>query len=101
MVVSSRDLQSHLSALASPTRLRILALLAEQGEVSVNDLARRLRLSQPRVSWHLRILRLGGAVRTRREGRMVQCSLNREGIRTRQVELLALLGLDSRVKSEA
>lgn len=101
MLATSRDLTTHLSALASPTRLRILAMLAEQDEVSVNDLARRLRMSQPRVSWNLRILRLGGAVKTRRDGRMVYCALNREGIRNRQSELLALLGIELRMKSEA
>ena len=87
------DLPTHLAALANPTRLRILELLAERGELSVNDLAVFLRMSQPRISWHLRILRGGGAVRTRRDGRQVYCSLDSEEIRQRQDELNRLLKL--------
>jgi ArsR family transcriptional regulator, arsenate/arsenite/antimonite-responsive transcriptional repressor len=36
-----------------------------------------LGLSQPLVSWHLRKLRRSGIIRTRRNGRQVLCSLNR------------------------
>lgn len=89
------DLPTHLTALANPTRLRILALLAERGEVSVNDLVAHLRMSQPRISWHLRILRGGGVIRTRRDGRQVYCSLDTEEIQSRQRELSRLLKLTS------
>jgi ArsR family transcriptional regulator len=61
-------LHDHLLALANPTRLRIVEELAG-GESSVNDLAARLRIAQPLISWHLRMLKLGGVVRTRRDGR--------------------------------
>ena len=50
--------------LAEPTRRRILDLLLE-GESSVGDLVRRLRLSQPGVSKHLRVLREAGLVTVR------------------------------------
>jgi DNA-binding transcriptional ArsR family regulator len=58
-------------ALAHPTRLRILRLLA--GEPwCVCDLSGRLALDQPNVSQHLAVLRSAGLVRARREGgRMV------------------------------
>ena len=85
-------LQDHLLALANPTRLRIVGELAG-GESSVNDLAGRLRIAQPLISWHLRMLRLGGVIRTRREGRQVYCSLDRETIREKQDDLHRLLGL--------
>jgi DNA-binding transcriptional ArsR family regulator len=85
-------------ALANPTRLRILERLADAGEESVNDLARYLHMSQPRISWHLRMLRLGGAVRTRRTGRLVYCSLDREAIRLRLAALGEMLGLDEAVE---
>jgi DNA-binding transcriptional ArsR family regulator len=85
-------LHDHLLALANPTRLRIIEELAV-GESSVNDLAARLRIAQPLISWHLRMLRLGGVVRTRREGRQVYCSLDQEAIREKQGELHRLLGL--------
>lgn len=44
-----------LRAAAEPTRLRILALLAE-GELTVSELTRILGQSQPRVSRHLKLL---------------------------------------------
>ena len=87
------DLPAYLMALANPTRLRILERLAEEREVSVNDLARHLHMSQPRISWHLRMLRLGGVIRTRRVGRLVYCSLDRGTIRRRLSELEDVLRL--------
>ncbi len=85
------DLPTHFTALANPTRLRILVRLAEVGEESVNELARFLRMSQPRISWHLRILRLGGTVRQRRDGRQIFFSLDRDEIGRRQEDLRRLL----------
>jgi ArsR family transcriptional regulator len=90
---SHRELTAHFNALANPTRLRILERLAETGEESVNRLALDLRVSQPRISWHLRLLRLGGLVRTRREGRQVYCSLDPDAIGRRHLELSRMLGL--------
>jgi DNA-binding transcriptional ArsR family regulator len=52
--------------LAEPTRRRILDLLLE-GESSVGELVRRLKLSQPGVSKHLRVLREAGLVTVRGE----------------------------------
>ena len=52
--------------LAEPTRRRILDLLLE-GESSVGELVRRLKLSQPGVSKHLRVLRDAGLVSVRGE----------------------------------
>jgi DNA-binding transcriptional ArsR family regulator len=52
--------------LAEPTRRRILDLLRER-ERPVGELVRRLKLSQPAVSKHLRVLREAGLVQVRRE----------------------------------
>jgi DNA-binding transcriptional ArsR family regulator len=52
--------------LAEPTRRRILDLLLDR-ERSVGDLVKRLRLSQPGVSKHLRVLRDAGLVSVRNE----------------------------------
>jgi DNA-binding transcriptional ArsR family regulator len=53
-------------ALAEPTRRRILDLLLGD-ERSVGDLVKRLKLSQPGVSKHLRVLREAGLVSVRSE----------------------------------
>lgn len=56
------------AALAEPSRRRILDLLRE-GERPVNELVARLRLSQPGVSKHLKVLRDAGLVDVRRDGK--------------------------------
>jgi DNA-binding transcriptional ArsR family regulator len=93
-----QELPDHFLALANPTRLRILQRLGAVGEESVNDLAGYLRMSQPRISWHLRMLRVGGVIRTRREGRMVYCSLDVENIARERVRLDELLGIKEKAK---
>jgi len=90
------ELPDHFLAFANPTRLRILQRLGEVGEESVNDLALHLRMSQPRISWHLRTLRVGGVIRTRRDGRQVYCSLDVENIARERRQLEELLGIKER-----
>ena len=48
-------------ALAEPNRFRIIELLREQSH-SVNDFVKLLKIKQPQVSKHLRILNDGGLV---------------------------------------
>jgi ArsR family transcriptional regulator len=93
-----RDLPDHFLGFANPTRLRILERLGKAGEENVNDLAAHLHMSQPRISWHLRKLSLGGVIRTRREGRQVYCSLDVENIARERARLDQLLGIKDRVK---
>jgi DNA-binding transcriptional ArsR family regulator len=50
--------------LAEPTRREILDLIRDR-ELSVGDLVQRIRLSQPGVSKHLRVLRDAGLVEVR------------------------------------
>jgi DNA-binding transcriptional ArsR family regulator len=52
--------------LAEPTRRRILDLLLDR-ERPVGDLVKKLKLSQPGVSKHLRVLRDAGLVSVRTE----------------------------------
>lgn len=56
------------AALADPSRREILDLL-RGGERSVGELVARLRLSQPGVSKHLKVLREAGLVEVRPDGR--------------------------------
>jgi len=59
-----------LRALADPTRLRIMRLLAHM-ELAVGELALILGQSQPRVSRHIRILCDAGLAERRKEGSWV------------------------------
>ena len=73
-----RELKLMMKALSDVARLTIVYHLAREQEVTVTALTEILSLSQPLVSWHLRKLKRAGLVETRRVGRLVYCSLNRE-----------------------
>lgn len=66
-------------ALADEKRLRILDLLGG-GELCVCDLVAKVGVSQPLLSFHLRILREAGLVSDRRAGRRVHYSLVPQGV---------------------
>ncbi len=80
IAVGASDLSVAFEGLANPTRLLILESLAGSREMRVSELAELCMVSQPRMSWHLRILRKADIVRTRRDGREVFCRLNRDAI---------------------
>src|SRR5512134_2595541 len=68
------------NAIAEPQRRRILTLLKGR-ERPVNDVARALRIDQPRASKHLRVLREVGLVRVREEGKQRLYALDAGGLR--------------------
>lgn len=70
-----RLLRALYRALGDETRLRIIGLLAEIGPMPVRELSARVGLSQPLISWHLRILRVANLIETRRQGRETICHL--------------------------
>lgn len=65
-----KDAHEIFRALADPTRLRILALLRAM-ELSIGELAQVLGQSQPRVSWHVKILADAGIAERCKEGSWV------------------------------
>jgi DNA-binding transcriptional ArsR family regulator len=62
-------LAKFFNGFANSTRLSILLLLAQRGEMKVGELVRELGAPQPRVSDLLRCLSWCGYVEVRREGR--------------------------------
>lgn len=68
-------LAKYFRGLGDPTRLRILRLLSDAGELSAGELVRQLEMPQATVSTHLGCLRWCGFVSTRREDRSVIYSL--------------------------
>jgi ArsR family transcriptional regulator, cadmium/lead-responsive transcriptional repressor len=65
---------------ANSTRLSILMLLAQRGEMKVGELVDELGAPQPRVSDHLRCLAWCGYVQVRREGRNAYYSVADERV---------------------
>jgi len=64
----AKELAEMFGVLAHPDRIRIVEEL-RQGEKDVGNLAKILSLETPRVSQHLRLLRMHNIVVERREGR--------------------------------
>ena len=67
--------------LADPTRARILHALSLVPRLCVCDVAASLGASESAVSHQLRLLRVGGLVSRRREGRIAYYSLADEHVR--------------------
>jgi DNA-binding transcriptional ArsR family regulator len=84
----------YFRGLGDPTRLRILELLREEGELTVGQLAERLELPQPHVSNHLACLRWCGFVEARRQGRTVSNRIADERVE-RLLELARALLADN------
>ena len=61
----------YFRGLGDPTRVRILELLRDEGELSVGKLVERLGEPQPKVSNHLACLRWCGFIEAEREHRTV------------------------------
>ncbi len=76
---TAREVARLFSALADPTRARIIGLLAN-AELCVGDLHRLLGMTQPAVSHQLRLLRDLRLVKARKEGRHVYYSLDDEHV---------------------
>jgi ArsR family transcriptional regulator len=72
------DPEIFFKALADPTRLRCLMLLASERELCVCELTHALDEIQPKVSRHLAALRDQGLVLDRRQGQWIYYQLNPE-----------------------
>jgi ArsR family transcriptional regulator len=91
LVPPPTELSVHFEGLAHPTRLTIVERLAAAAEMRVSELAELCKVSQPRMSWHLRILRRAQVIRTRREGREVFCRLDRDAIAAHMRSFMRLM----------
>lgn len=86
-VLRRRQIQRAASLLkhaSAPTRLQVLGLLSER-ERHVGGLCEALTQSQPAVSHHLALLRLGGLIDRRRQGKSNIYRLTDAGERLSQI----------------
>lgn len=66
-------------ALGDETRLKILDILS-CGEICACDIVEGLHLSQPTISHHMKALQQVGLVNSRKEGRWIHYSIDKERI---------------------
>ena len=84
-----------LTALAEPTRLGALRILADGGEHCVCELMVRLEATQSRMSRHMSVLRNAGLVVDRRDAQWVRYRLNPDLPFDLRAVLNAVLAADS------
>lgn len=69
-----------LNALNDPTRQEIIFLFQKQPEFCVNDIARQFSLSRPAISHHLNLMKRAKILSSRKEGKEVYYSFNKEHV---------------------
>src|SRR5436190_18131912 len=77
--VAPFELADHFHALSDQTRVSILELL-QGGEHCVCELTEALELTQPLLSFHLKVLKEAGFVRDWREGRWAYYALDPDSL---------------------
>jgi ArsR family transcriptional regulator len=88
---SLRKLEYVFSALGDLTRLKILNLITNEGELCSCEIMAALELTQPTTSHHLGILERAGVISSRREGKWVfyrLASPNTKALLTKGVALV-------------
>lgn len=80
--LSLQRMAQHYALLGGETRLKILALLEQAGELCVCDLARILEMTPAAVSQHLSRLRAGDLVSSRRDGMTIYYRLSEQASET-------------------
>lgn len=88
-----QDLLKVFKALSDETRLRVLKLL-EHGELCVCDLVAALDTVQPKISFHLGILKDAGLIKDRKQGKWVHYRIDESDLFRRFLVLSTLERID-------
>lgn len=76
-------------ALGDPTRLRIVEMLARNGETCVCRIVDELEMHQPAISHHMAKLKQAGLLNARKEGQWIHYSLRVDALREGPLALLS------------
>jgi DNA-binding transcriptional ArsR family regulator len=68
------------AALAEPTRLHIVELLARKGRLPASEISKQFKASPPAISQHLKVLKEANLVHAEVKGQQRIYSLNQKGI---------------------
>lgn len=91
------NLAQAFKLLADDSRLKILLVLAREGEMHVSALCDMLGQSQPAVSHHLTLLRMAGLVSFRRDGKFNFYSTDGLQLGTTLEEIFSLAGRANKI----
>lgn len=78
-------------ALSDPKRVKILAMLANDGEMCACAILENFQISQPTLSHDLKLLTDVGVINSRREGQRVMYSINHDVLQKVQTWLKKIL----------
>jgi ArsR family transcriptional regulator len=67
-------------ALSDPTRLRILHAISQMSELCECNIVPTFNLSQPTISYHIKVLREAGLVQSERRGQWVWHRVNQKAL---------------------
>jgi DNA-binding transcriptional ArsR family regulator len=99
-LAEARELRLFLVTAGDLVRLQVLRQLAQREEMSVTELVRAVRVSQPLLSWHLGVLKRMGLVCVRRDGRLVWYALNDPVLRSFCQRFALWIGMDAAFAAE-
>ncbi len=77
MIVEPAEIFKVLSV---ETRVKIIDILKANGALGVKDISKKLGITPPAVSQHLKILKQAGLVRSERQGYWIPYSINEEAM---------------------
>lgn len=83
-------------ALGDATRLKILKMLAERGEVCVCVFVEELGMGQSAVSHHMGTLKRSGLLKARREGQWIHYSLNLQALEDGPLAFLSEIAAEAK-----
>jgi ArsR family transcriptional regulator len=94
-----QNLLNVFKALSEETRLRIIKLL-EHGELCVCDIVAALDMIQPKVSFHLAVLKEAGLIKDRKQGKWVHYKIDDSDMFRRFLLLSTLERISSEIVAE-
>lgn len=94
-IFSIGKITSIYKALANSTRLRIISLIAESEDICAKDMAGKLGLSQPDISYHLSRLRRVDVLDREKRGTRYCYRVNTETLEYAGIKLKVLISLGS------
>lgn len=78
--IASKELIEFMKIISEPNRFNIILLLYKNEELSVSDISTYLKISQPAVSQHVKILKLSNFIKPRKANGRVFYSLDSDGM---------------------
>lgn len=80
-----------MKAMSDQTRQEIMTIFYTQKEVCVTDIASHFTLSRPTISHHLNLMKRAKLLNTRKDGKEVYYSLNKDYVVTVLTDIVELI----------